>query len=238
MGMETTIRLSERVQQAHIMHNGVEMTIGQVLQLAENSTSDVEMMPYLMSLMFFASQSNVKGLWSVCQQLKTKHGGKPFSMPPTSEKILDKGSKKILKLDDFCSRVKKIVTKAAERNGERISTRSRGHDSAYIYNIDATRFCAAIERMEEMHYDKLCDYLGGDMGNVQISKVGMFIGFVIREQIINDQNLMMKDLTSAFEDYQNPATVLNYLSCKKYSDDDLLCLQTFIGVLKSTQRPE
>ena len=74
----------------------------------------------------------------------------------------------------------------------------------------ATRFCAAIERMEEMHYDKLCDYLGGDMGNVQISKVGMFIGFVIREQIINDQNLMMKDLDAAIK--LSPKNVYAYFN--------------------------
>ena len=66
------------------MHNGVEMTVGLCIQLAENSGSDTEMQPYLVSLMFFAMGTKSQELLRECQRLKTIHGGAPLMLPATS----------------------------------------------------------------------------------------------------------------------------------------------------------
>ena len=103
--------------------------------------------------------------------------------------------------ETFADRVKAIMRKAAEKNGQRIETSARGNAGAYTYNIDAEAFCKAMDEMVNSYGDGLKEMLGGTMNCVQVTKVCSFIGNVVRMHVINDVDLQTVDMLFAFEGY-------------------------------------
>ena len=135
--------------------------------------------------------------------------------------------------ETFADRVKTIMRKAATKNGQRIETSAKGHAGAYIYHVNAEAFCKAMDEMVNSYGQKLKEFLGGSMTCVQVTKVCLFIGHVLRMRIINDTNLQMADIVFAFEDYyDNAQTVKAKLGDKKTTSDQNLLLGTFEGLLK------
>ena len=178
-------------------HNGVEITVGQCIGLAEGTADNTELQPYLNSLLFFAFANSQKDLFRECQRLKTIHGARPFSLPVNQPPQDDDDDK-----DTFIDRVKAIVNKAATKNGERIKTNAKGVAGEYKFYINANAFSAAMEQLALLYPDKLEDYLGGDLYNVNLNKVAPFIGRVIDKNVINTaQSIQRTDLYFAFEDY-------------------------------------
>ena len=135
--------------------------------------------------------------------------------------------------ETFADRVKAIVRKAATKNGQRVESNARGHAGAYIYHIDAEAFCKAMDEMVSSYGQDLQAFLGGSLNCVQVTKVCMFIGHVIRMHVINDINLQMADILFAFEGYyDNLQTVKAKLGDKKTTSDQNVLLGTFQGLLK------
>ena len=135
--------------------------------------------------------------------------------------------------ETFADRVKAIVRKAATKNGQRVESNARGHAGAYIYHIDAEAFCKAMDEMVSSYGQDLQAFLGGSLRCVQVTKVCMFIGHVIRMHVINDINLQMADIVFAFEGYyDNLQTVKAKLGDKKTTSDQNVLLGTFQGLLK------
>ena len=135
--------------------------------------------------------------------------------------------------ETFADRVKAIVRKAATKNGQRVESNARGHAGAYIYHIDAEAFCKAMDEMVSSYGQDLQAFLGGSLNCVQVTKVCMFIGHVIRMSTINDTSLQMSDILFAFEDYyDNLQTVKAKLGDKKTTSDQNVLLGTFQGLLK------
>ena len=156
------------------------------------------------------------------KNLAKQKGDKPFVSAPCSINNSDKPT--ILnsppEVNDglFTDRVKAIIRKAAEKNGQRIETIARGHVSAYIFNIDAEVFGEGIDKLVLNHKSELKEYLGGTMRNVQVTRVCHFIGNVVRMHVINDSKLQLTDIAFAFEDcYRNLDTVRKKLSVKSLS---------------------
>lgn len=135
--------------------------------------------------------------------------------------------------ETFADRVKAIMRKAAEKNGQRIESHARGNAGTYIYNVDAEAFCLAMDKMVSMHGEKLKAYLGGTMENVQVTKVCFFIGQTISRQIINDSQLQLADMFFAFEKYYKLSTVQSRLSVKSCTDEESVLLGTFEGLLRT-----
>lgn len=226
-------KLSNDILKRTLIHNGTEMSVQLCIQLAENAGSDTEMYPYLTSLMFFSIGSKSSELLRECERLKTVHGGKPFSMP-----VSLKGS--FMPVPDlevqqsFVDRVKTIITKAAEKNGTKIEANDRGRAYTYLFNIDAERFCKALDRFVKVHEAMLMTYLSDDLNNINISVVAKFIGRVLDMEIINNQTLLRKDIIFAFKDYyKNDTTIKNKLSDKQLDDNQRLLFSTFEGFLKT-----
>lgn len=147
-------KLSNDILKRTLIHNGTEMSVQLCIQLAENAGSDTEMYPYLASLLFFAIGSKSTELLRECERLKTIHGGKPFSMPVSSRG----SSMPVPDLEvqqSFVDRVKTIITKAAEKNGTKIEANDRGRAYTYLYNINADRFCKALDRFAKTHENML-----------------------------------------------------------------------------------
>ena len=135
--------------------------------------------------------------------------------------------------ETFADRVKAIVRKAATKNGQRVESNARGHAGAYIYHIDAEAFCKAMDEMVSSYGQDLQAFLGGSLRCVQVTKVCMFIGHVIRMSTINDTSLQMSDILFAFEDfYDNAQTIKAKLGDKKTTSDQNVLLGTFQGLLK------
>lgn len=146
-----------------------------------------------------------------------------FAMPQTTTVVQE----------TFADRVKAIMRQAATKNGLRIETSAKGHAGVYIYNIDAEAFCRAMDEMVNLYEERLMAFLGGSMSCVQVTKVCLFIGHVIRMHIINDTNLQMADIVFAFEGfYKNAQTVKAKLADKKTNDDQNLLFGTFEGLLR------
>lgn len=227
-------RLSERLLNRKMMHNGVEMTVGLCIQLAENSGSDTEMQPYLVSLMFFAMGTKSQELLRECQRLKTIHGGAPLMLPATSNGSdmpdVDEDQ------ESFVDRVKDIITKAAEKNNKEITSNARGRAYTYHYYINKEKFCNAMDKFAVDKPEMLEKYLGDTLHNVNVGVVAKFIGRVIDMEIINNNLLQRVDILFAFKDYYpNATTVKNKLSDKQLSQDDKLLFGTFEGYLKTAK---
>lgn len=227
-------RLSEKLLNRKMMHNGVEMTVGLCIQLAENSGSDTEMQPYLVSLMFFAMGTKSQELLRECQRLKTIHGGAPLMLPATSNGSdmpdVDEDQ------ESFVDRVKAIITKAAEKNNKEITSNARGRAYTYHYYINKEKFCNAMDKFAVDKPEMLEKYLGDTLHNVNVGVVAKFIGRVIDMEIINNNHLQRVDILFAFEDYYpNATTVKNKLSDKQLSQDDKLLFGTFEGYLKTAK---
>lgn len=226
-------KLSNDILKRTLIHNGTEMSVQLCIQLAENAGSDTEMYPYLASLLFFAIGSKSTELLRECERLKTIHGGKPFSMPVSSRG----SSMPVPDLEvqqSFVDRVKTIITKAAEKNGTKIEANDRGRAYTYLFNIDAERFCKALDRFVKVHEAMLMTYLSDDLNNINISVVAKFIGRVLDMEIINNQTLLRKDIIFAFKDYyKNDTTIKNKLSDKQLDDNQRLLFSTFEGFLKT-----
>ena len=217
-----------------MMHNGAEMTVGLCIQLAENSGSDTEMQPYLVSLMFFAMGTKSQELLRECQRLKTIHGGAPLMLPATSNGSdmpdVDEDQ------ESFVDRVKDIITKAAEKNNKEITSNARGRAYTYHYYINKEKFCNAMDKFAVDKPEMLEKYLGDTLHNVNVGVVAKFIGRVIDMEIINNNLLQRVDILFAFEDYYpNATTVKNKLSDKNLSPDDKLLFGTFEGYLKTAK---
>ncbi len=134
--------------------------------------------------------------------------------------------------ESFTDRVKAIVRKAASKNGQRIETKSRGHSGAYTFYINDECFCAAIDEMEEVYPEKMLEYLGGSIWNLEAKKVCPFIGRVIKMNIINNEQMQLNDVSFALEDYFKSSTVKSSLSRSVSSDEAEVLLGTFKGILK------
>lgn len=237
--------MSDKVLQSIMMHNGEKMTVGMCIQLIRTSASEEAMWPFLGSLLFYSAGTGNPELLNLCQELRTIHGAHPFSLPvssnvtysPSGLITISKEIQEAARKDQrelFIDRVKKIVIKASEQNGQILKMYARGSESEYKFYIDAQRFCDAVDKLAYEHEDKLKAYLGDDLCNINVSKVAQFIGMVVRMYIINNDLVAMKDMATAFSDYyKNPTTIKAKLSNLKISDDDRLLFSTLEGILKS-----
>ena len=175
-------------------------------------------------------QQSKDGLWHTVEAEEADYEEVIEASAPAAKKQSVKPQPE--KQETFADRAKAIIRKAATKNGQRIESNARGNAGAYIYNIDAEAFCSAMDDLVNQYGEKLEAFLGGTMYCVQVTKVCFFIGQVIGRQIINDSQLQLADMFFAFEDYYTLSTVQSKLSIKSCSDEEMVLLGTFEGLLK------
>ena len=172
------------------------------------------------------------GLWHTVEAEEAEFEEVAEASAPAAKKQPTKPKPQPAKQETFADRAKAIIRKAATKNGQRIESNARGNAGAYIYNIDAESFCSAMDDLVSQYGDKLEAFLGGTMYCLQVTKVCFFIGQVIGRQIINDSQLQLADMFFAFEDYYTKSTVQSKLSIKSCSDEEMVLLGTFEGLLR------
>ena len=177
-------------------------------------------------------QQSKDGLWHTVEAEEADYEEIKEEAAPAAKKQPEKPKVQPVAQETFADRTKAIMRKMATKNGQRIESKARGYAGAYIYNIDAEAFCAAMDDMVSTYGEKLVEFLGGTMYCVQVTKVCFFIGQVISRQIINDSQLQLADVFFAFEDYYTLSTVQAKLSIRSCTDEESVLLGTFEGLLR------
>ena len=177
-------------------------------------------------------QQSKDGLWHTVEAEEADYEEVTEASAPAAKKQPAAPKPQPARQETFADRAKAIISKAATKNGQRIESNARGNAGAYIYNIDAEAFCSAMDDLVSQYGDKLEAFLGGTMYCLQVTKVCFFIGQVIGRQIINDSQLQLADMFFAFEDYYTKSTVQSKLSIKSCSDEEMVLLGTFEGLLR------
>ena len=143
----------------------------------------------------------------------------PVTPPPQSE--------------TFSDRVKSIIQLAASKNGQTIRCRAKGHISLYTFFINSDCLCRAVDEMVDKELERTKEFLGGNLYNVQLSKVCYFIGHIIRMNIINDVTLQMNDILFAFEPYYTNKASLHSKLCDKTTTPSM---NVFMGIFEGLLR--
>lgn len=73
-------------------HNGMELLVSTVVELAEHACSLQEAYPYLASLLYHAAANHDQELLQTCNVIKMKHAGRPFMMPASAHNLPPRGS--------------------------------------------------------------------------------------------------------------------------------------------------
>lgn len=105
-------------------------------------------------------------------------------------------------LEKFVDRVKKIMLKAEDRNGEIIKFEDNKHNKCqYTFNVDGKGFCTVMDEVLENHADLIEDYLDGKMGDTAlgVTKICPFIGCVVGLHIFNDEKVRNVEFEPAFQ---------------------------------------
>lgn len=136
-------------------------------------------------------------------------------------------------IESFSDRVKSIIQLAASKNGQTIRCKAKGHISFYTFFINADCLCRAVDEMVDKELERTKEFLGGNLYNVQLSKVCYFIGHIIRMNIINDVTLQMNDILFAFEPYYANKASLHTKLCDKTTTPSM---NVFMGIFEGLLR--
>ena len=105
-------------------------------------------------------------------------------------------------VDNFVDRVKRIMLKAEDRNGEKIEYDDNKHNKCiYEFRFEGKLFGKVMDEVKEKYPELIIGYLDGKTGDnaIGVSKVCPFIGCVVDKYIFNDSYLRKKDLEPAFQ---------------------------------------
>jgi hypothetical protein len=105
-------------------------------------------------------------------------------------------------VENFVDRVKRIMLKAEDRNGETIEYNDNKHNKCtYKFRIEGKLFGNVMDELKGKYPELITGYLDGKTGDsaIGVTKVCPFIGCVVDKQIFNDNQLRKKDLEPAFQ---------------------------------------
>ena len=103
---------------------------------------------------------------------------------------------------NFVDRVKRIMLKAEDRNGEKIEYEDNKHNKCiYEFWFEGKLFGKVMDEMKEKYPELIIDYLDGKKGDnaIGVTKICPFIGCVVDKYIFNNSYLRKKDLEPAFQ---------------------------------------
>lgn len=104
-------------------------------------------------------------------------------------------------LDNFVDRVKRIMLKAEDRNGEKIEYEDNKHNKRmYEFWLDGKLFGKVMDEVREKYPELIIGYLDGKTGEnaIGVTKVCSFIGCIVDMYVFNEK-IRKKDLEPAFQ---------------------------------------
>ena len=105
-------------------------------------------------------------------------------------------------IENFVDKVKRIMLKAEDRNGEKIEYDDNKHNKCtYEFKVEGKLFGQVMDEVKEKYPELIIGYLDGKTGvnAIGVTKVCPFIGCIVDKQIFNDSYLRKKDLEPAFQ---------------------------------------
>ncbi len=142
----------------------------------------------------------------------------------------------ISNVDLFVNRVKDIVTKAAEKNGQQIYAKPNGWSVPYIYNIDARRICDIMDDLRKNHERYITNVIKVYPNPVGTTLIGAFIGRILKIEGLACSKLQYSDLNFAikyfYNDVQDPSKRLSDKFKKEVKSEGELLINTFVGLMK------
>ena len=145
----------------------------------------------------------------------------------------------ISNVDLFVNRVKDIVTKAAEKNGQQIDAKPNGWSVPYIYNIDARRICDIMDDLRKNYEHYIANVINAYPNPVGTTLIGAFIGRILKIEGLACSKLQYSDLNFSLKYFYNDVKDPSKRLSDKFNDEvksegDLL-INTFIGLMKKHQ---
>lgn len=105
-------------------------------------------------------------------------------------------------IETFVERVKQIMLKAEDRNGETIPYEDKKHNQCtYRFQFNGRLFCEILEQIRAEHPRQILDYLDGATGDnaIGVTKVCPFIGNVVSLRLFNDEFVRNVEFEPAFQ---------------------------------------
>jgi hypothetical protein len=131
----------------------------------------------------------------------------------------------------FVKRVADIFNKVETRNGQRINTSPRGHESSYTFAVDVTGINKALDDLLKNHKAKIDDYLKGRQNCEAMTVVCPLVGYILNTHTMNSSMLQLADISFALKDFYGESTAVNYLSKKLKTLEAELLQNTLKGLL-------
>lgn len=105
-------------------------------------------------------------------------------------------------VENFVERVKRIMLKAEDRNGENIEYEDNKHNKCtYQFKVEGKLFGKVMDEVKKTYPELIIGYLDGKTGDnaTGVTKICPFIGRIIDMQVFNDNLLRKKDLEPALQ---------------------------------------
>ena len=199
------------------------------------------------SIMIKFAQYNVpgqKGDWKQQEEKEAEELEKEFAdfEEVVEEKAEDKKPKvkpDLPPADVFVNRVKAIVMKASEKNGQTIKTNTRAWQGEYVFFVDGKRIAKMMDDLRKNNEAKINEFLSVTSKYDGVMIVAPFIGRLLQIEGLMSRDLQRTDMEFAFAPYyNNAASAVKRMSDKLDSAEANMLFGLLQGLLKKYPKTE
>lgn len=199
------------------------------------------------SIMIKFAQYNVpgqKGDWKQQEEKEAEELEKEFA--DFEEVVEEKAEDKKPKVkpdqppaDVFVNRVKAIVMKASEKNGQTIKTNTRAWQGEYVFFVDGKRIAKMMDDLRKNNEAKINEFLSVTSKYDGVMIVAPFIGRLLQIEGLMSRDLQRTDMEFAFAPYyNNAASAVKRMSDKLDSAEANMLFGLLQGLLKKYPKTE
>ena len=141
--------------------------------------------------------------------------------------------------DVFVNRVKAILMKASEKNGQIIKTNTRAWQGEYVFFVDGKRITKMLDDLRRNHEAKINEFLSMTSKYDGVMIVAPFIGRLLQIEELRARDLQWTDMEFAFTPYyNNAASAVKRMSDKLDSVEANMLFSLLQGLLKKYPKTE
>lgn len=141
--------------------------------------------------------------------------------------------------DVFVNRVKAILMKASEKNGQTIKTNTRAWQGEYVFFVDGKRITKMLDDLRRNHEAKINEFLSMTSKYDGVMIVAPFIGRLLQIEELRARDLQWTDMAFAFTPYyNNAASAVKRMSDKLDSVEANMLFSLLQGLLKKYPKTE
>lgn len=199
------------------------------------------------SIMIKFAQYNVpgqKGDWKQQEEKEAEELEKEFAdfeevVEEKAENNKPKVKPDLPPADVFVNRVKAIVMKASEKNGQTIKTNNRAWQGEYVFFVDGKRIAKMMDDLRKNNEAKINEFLSVTSKYDGVMIVAPFIGRLRQIEGLMSRDLQRTDMEFAFAPYyNNAASAVKRMSDKLDSAEANMLFGLLQGLLKKYPKTE